>query len=151
MGASPRGPGGSVGRPRGAVPRCPGVGVGAAVPRGPGEGSLGVRRLKFLGGGASGHGASRSRDEGLGEWRLEVWESGSRGTAPRGPGMRGLLMVANAGDCRAVLCRDPTLGDWDMKLPRGSASPLIAEPEFRQIVLTEDDEFLISLNLRCLV
>ncbi|KAM7495770.1 hypothetical protein LguiA_020184 [Lonicera macranthoides] len=94
-----------------------------------------------------------------------------------------LLMVANAGDCRAVLCRKgeaidmskdhrPTyalerrrveelggfiddgylngvlsvtraLGDWDMKLPRGGASPLIAEPEFRQIDLTEEDEFLI--------
>lgn len=94
-----------------------------------------------------------------------------------------LLMVANAGDCRAVLCRKGeaidmsqdhrpsyaaerkrveelggfiddgylngilsvtrALGDWDMKLPSGSASPLIAEPEFRQIVLTEDDEFLI--------
>uniref|UniRef100_M1A2R0 Protein phosphatase-2C n=2 Tax=Solanum TaxID=4107 RepID=M1A2R0_SOLTU len=92
-------------------------------------------------------------------------------------------MVANAGDCRAVLCRNGeaidmsqdhrpnypserrrveelggfiddgylngilsvtrALGDWDMKLPRGSASPLIAEPEFRQIVLTEEDEFLI--------
>ncbi|KMT10019.1 hypothetical protein BVRB_5g122340 [Beta vulgaris subsp. vulgaris] len=94
-----------------------------------------------------------------------------------------LLLVANAGDCRAVLCRKgeaidmsqdhrPTypsekrrveelggyvddgylngvlsvtraLGDWDMKLPKGSASPLIAEPELRQIILTEDDEFLI--------
>ncbi|KAL3531558.1 hypothetical protein ACH5RR_010880 [Cinchona calisaya] len=94
-----------------------------------------------------------------------------------------LLMLANAGDCRAVLCRkgqaidmsqdhrpsyasehrrveEPggliddgylngvlsvtrALRDWDMKLPRGSASPLIAEPEFRQIVLTEDDEFII--------
>ncbi|XP_039048027.1 probable protein phosphatase 2C 49 [Hibiscus syriacus] len=94
-----------------------------------------------------------------------------------------LLMVANAGDCRAVLCRKgeaidmsedhrPTypseqrrveelggfiadgylngvlsvsraLGDWDMKFPKGSSSPLIAEPEFRQMVLTEDDEFLI--------
>ncbi|XAR61458.1 Phosphoprotein phosphatase [Bertholletia excelsa] len=94
-----------------------------------------------------------------------------------------LLMVANAGDCRAVLCRKGeaidmsqdhrpnyaleklrveqvggvvdngylngilsvtrALGDWDMKLPRGSASPLISEPEFRQLVLTEDDEFLI--------
>ncbi|GMN52234.1 hypothetical protein TIFTF001_021377 [Ficus carica] len=94
-----------------------------------------------------------------------------------------LLMVANAGDCRAVLCRkgeaidmsqdhrpihpperrrveelggfiddgylngvlsvSRALGDWDMKLPRGSPSPLIAEPEFRQMVLTEDDEFLI--------
>ncbi|GER55143.1 protein phosphatase 2C family protein [Striga asiatica] len=94
-----------------------------------------------------------------------------------------LLMVANVGDCRAVLCRKGhainmsqdhrpnhlaerqrveelggfiddgylngvlsvtrALGDWDMKLPRGSASPLIAEPEFRQVTLTEDDEFLI--------
>lgn len=94
-----------------------------------------------------------------------------------------LLLVANAGDCRAVLCRKGeavemsqdhrpiytaerrrieesggyvddgylngvlsvtrALGDWDMKLPRGSPSPLIAEPEFRQAVLTEDDEFLI--------
>uniref|UniRef100_A0A7N1A541 protein-serine/threonine phosphatase n=1 Tax=Kalanchoe fedtschenkoi TaxID=63787 RepID=A0A7N1A541_KALFE len=94
-----------------------------------------------------------------------------------------LLMVANAGDCRAVLCRKgeaiemsqdhrPTceserrrveelggfiddgylngivsvtraLGDWDMKFPRGSPSPLIAEPEFRQVTLTEDDEFLV--------
>ncbi|KAF9688203.1 hypothetical protein SADUNF_Sadunf02G0172700 [Salix dunnii] len=94
-----------------------------------------------------------------------------------------LLMVANAGDCRAVLCRkgeaidlsqdhrpiypserrrveelggyiddgylngvlsvSRALGDWDMKLPRGSPSPLIADPEFQQLVLTEDDEFLI--------
>ncbi|URD92581.1 phosphatase 2C [Musa troglodytarum] len=94
-----------------------------------------------------------------------------------------LLLVANAGDCRAVLCRKGeavdmsqdhrpihaaererveqsggfvedgylngvlsvtrALGDWDMKMPRGSPSPLIAEPEFRQAVLTEDDEFLI--------
>ncbi|TXG63240.1 hypothetical protein EZV62_010234 [Acer yangbiense] len=94
-----------------------------------------------------------------------------------------LLMVANAGDCRAVLCRkgeaielsqdhrpiypsekrrveelggyvdgvylngvlsvSRALGDWDMKLPKGSPSPLIAEPEFQQVVLTEDDEFLI--------
>ncbi|XP_057517788.1 probable protein phosphatase 2C 2 [Amaranthus tricolor] len=93
------------------------------------------------------------------------------------------LLVANAGDCRAVLCRKgdaidmsqdhrPTcpserrrveelgayvddgylngvlslsraLGDWDMKLPKGSASPLIAEPELKQMMLTEDDEFLI--------
>lgn len=93
------------------------------------------------------------------------------------------LLVANAGDCRAVLCRKGeavelsqdhrpicaaerrrieesggyvddgylngvlsvtrALGDWDMKLPRGSLSPLIAEPEFRQAVLTEEDEFLI--------
>ncbi|KAJ6794159.1 putative protein phosphatase 2C 47 [Iris pallida] len=94
-----------------------------------------------------------------------------------------LLLVANAGDCRAVLCRkgeavemsqdhrpiydaerqrvessggyiddgylngvlsvSRALGDWDVKLPRGSPSPLIAEPEFRQTLLTEDDEFLI--------
>ncbi|CDY37787.1 BnaC04g00380D [Brassica napus] len=93
------------------------------------------------------------------------------------------LMVANAGDCRAVLCRNGeaidmsqdhrpiylpersrvescggfvddgylngilsvtrALGDWDMKLPRGSRSPLIAEPEIKQIRLTEEDEFLI--------
>lgn len=92
-------------------------------------------------------------------------------------------MVANAGDCRAVLCRkgqaidmsqdhrpiypserkrveelggyvddgylngvlsvSRALGDWDMKFPRGSASPLIAEPEFRRMDLTEEDEFLI--------
>ncbi|GMH28014.1 hypothetical protein Nepgr_029857 [Nepenthes gracilis] len=94
-----------------------------------------------------------------------------------------LLMVANAGDCRAVLCRkgeaidmskdhrpiyplerrrveelggyvddgylngvlslSRALGDWDMKLPKGSSSPLIADPEFQQIILTEDDEFLV--------
>ncbi|XP_057963588.1 probable protein phosphatase 2C 49 [Malania oleifera] len=96
-----------------------------------------------------------------------------------------LLMVANAGDCRAVLCRKGeavdmsqdhrpiypserkrveelggyiddgylngvlsvtrALGDWDMKVPQGSAStsPLIAEPEFEQVFLTEEDEFLI--------
>lgn len=94
-----------------------------------------------------------------------------------------ILLVANAGDCRAVLCRkgealemsqdhrpiyavecrrveesggyiddgylngvlsvSRALGDWDMKLPRGSPSPLIAEPEFRQVFLTQDDEFLI--------
>lgn len=92
-------------------------------------------------------------------------------------------MVANAGDCRAVLCRkgeaidmsqdhrpiypserkrveelggyvddgylngvlsvSRALGDWDMKFPRGSASPLIAAPEFRRMELTEEDEFLI--------
>lgn len=93
------------------------------------------------------------------------------------------LLVANAGDCRAVLCRKGeaidmsqdhrpshaserkrveelggfiddgylngvlsvtrALGDWDLKLSRGNPSPLIAEPDVRQIVLTEDDEFLI--------
>jgi len=92
------------------------------------------------------------------------------------------LMVANAGDCRAVLCRkgeaidmsedhrpiypserrrveelggyinddgylndvlsvSRALGDWDMKFP--APSPLIAEPEFQQMFLTDDDEFLI--------
>ncbi|KAG5627759.1 hypothetical protein H5410_012977 [Solanum commersonii] len=55
--------------------------------------------------------------------------------APRGPEGKGLG------------ARDPTLGDWDMKLPRGSASPLIEELEFRQIVLTENDEFLISFEM----
>nr|XP_043619304.1 probable protein phosphatase 2C 49 isoform X2 [Erigeron canadensis] len=94
-----------------------------------------------------------------------------------------LLVVANAGDCRAVLCRKgeaidmsndhrpthPTerrrieelggfvddgylngvlsvtraLGDWDMKLALGTASSLIADPEIQQMILTEDDEFLI--------
>lgn len=94
-----------------------------------------------------------------------------------------LLMVANAGDCRAVLCRrgeaidmsqdhkpihpseqrrveelgafvedgylngvlsvTRALGDWDVKFSQGSPSPLISEPEFRQALLTEDDEFLI--------
>lgn len=92
------------------------------------------------------------------------------------------LLVANAGDCRAVLCRNgvavdmsqdhkPTylperrrveqlgghiddgylndlsvtraLGDWYLKLPLGSSSPLIAEPDVQQVMLTEDDEFLI--------
>ncbi|KAF8080904.1 hypothetical protein N665_0915s0004 [Sinapis alba] len=96
-----------------------------------------------------------------------------------------LLTVANAGDCRAVLCRKGraiqmshdhrpinalerkrveecggviedgylngelsvtrALGDWDMKrTPHGSSkSPLISEPEIKQITLTEDDEFLV--------
>jgi protein phosphatase 2C family protein 2/3 len=93
------------------------------------------------------------------------------------------LLVANTGDCRAVLCRKGVavemsqdhkpsyqperkrveelggyfedgylngylsvtraLGDWDFKLPLGSSSPLIADPDVRQAVLTEDDEFLI--------
>lgn len=93
------------------------------------------------------------------------------------------LLIANAGDCRAVLCRKgvalnmsqdhrPTylperrrveelggyfddgylnghlsvtraLGDWDLKFPLGSSSPLIAEPDVQQVLLTEDDEFLI--------
>ncbi|XAR56950.1 Phosphoprotein phosphatase [Bertholletia excelsa] len=93
------------------------------------------------------------------------------------------LMVANAGDCRAVLCRKGVavqmsqdhkpsysperkriedlggyieygylngdlavtraLGDWYLKFLSGSASPLTAEPEIQQTMLTEDDEFLI--------
>ncbi|RYQ89463.1 hypothetical protein Ahy_B09g096092 isoform C [Arachis hypogaea] len=47
------------------------------------------------------------------------------------------------GYLNGVLSVTRALGDWDMKLPKGSSSPLIAEPEFRQMVLTEDDEFLI--------
>ncbi|EYU45471.1 hypothetical protein MIMGU_mgv1a008875mg [Erythranthe guttata] len=35
------------------------------------------------------------------------------------------------------------LGDWYMKLPFGSASPLTAEPEFQWTLLTDEDEFLI--------
>ncbi|CAN8321238.1 unnamed protein product [Cochlearia groenlandica] len=94
------------------------------------------------------------------------------------------LMVANAGDCRAVLCRrgvavdmsfdhrstyEPerrrieglggyfedgylngvlavtrAIGDWELKHPLTStSSPLISDPEIQQMVLTEDDEFLI--------
>nr|XP_043616458.1 probable protein phosphatase 2C 27 isoform X1 [Erigeron canadensis] len=94
-----------------------------------------------------------------------------------------MIVVANAGDCRAVLgkrgraielskdhkpnCPSErlrieqlggaiydgylngqlsvarALGDWHMKGPKGSTSPLSAEPELQQILLTEDDEFLI--------
>uniref|UniRef100_A0A6M2EMQ2 protein-serine/threonine phosphatase n=1 Tax=Populus davidiana TaxID=266767 RepID=A0A6M2EMQ2_9ROSI len=103
------------------------------------------------------------------------------------------LVVANAGDCRAVLCRKGVavdvsqdhkpsylperrrveelggrvegeyligvegeylngveglsvtraLGDWGFKLPFGSTSPLTAEPEVQQFMLTEAYEFLI--------
>ncbi|KAF7136042.1 hypothetical protein RHSIM_Rhsim08G0157800 [Rhododendron simsii] len=96
------------------------------------------------------------------------------------------LLVANAGDCRAVPCRNgdavlisqdhrPTylperrrveelggiiefgclngelavtraLGDWNMKRSSGSASPLIAESNVHQILLTEDDEFFIMAS-----
>nr|GMD10955.1 probable protein phosphatase 2C 27 isoform X2 [Ipomoea batatas] len=35
------------------------------------------------------------------------------------------------------------LGDWHMKAPKGSACPLSAEPELQDIMLTDDDEFLI--------
>ncbi|XP_020254364.1 probable protein phosphatase 2C 47 [Asparagus officinalis] len=98
-----------------------------------------------------------------------------------------VLLVANVGDCRAVLCHGGkvinmshdhrgsvhaaerlrvekpggyiddwylngvqsvtrALGNWDMKIPTsatGLPSPLITEPEFRQALITEDDEFLI--------
>uniref|UniRef100_A0A0R0K895 protein-serine/threonine phosphatase n=1 Tax=Glycine max TaxID=3847 RepID=A0A0R0K895_SOYBN len=76
------------------------------------------------------------------------------------------MIVANAGDCRAVLGRQRlrieklggvvydgylngqlsvsrALGDWHMKGHKGSAYPLSAEPELQEINLTEDDEFLI--------
>ncbi|RVX16085.1 putative protein phosphatase 2C 27 [Vitis vinifera] len=93
------------------------------------------------------------------------------------------MLIANAGDCRAVLgkrgralelSRDHkpncpserlrieklggvvydgylngqlsvarALGDWHMKVPKGSACPLSAEPELQETLLTEDDEFLI--------
>lgn len=35
------------------------------------------------------------------------------------------------------------LGDWHMKGPKGTAGPLSCEPELEQVVLTEEDEFLI--------
>lgn len=47
------------------------------------------------------------------------------------------------GYLNGVLSVTRALGDWDMKLPEGSQSPLIAEPEIQRITLTEDDEFLI--------
>jgi protein phosphatase 2C family protein 2/3 len=47
------------------------------------------------------------------------------------------------GYLNGVLSVTRALGDWDMKLPHGSPSPLIAEPEIRWATLTEDDEFLI--------
>ncbi|XP_031130599.1 probable protein phosphatase 2C 27 [Ipomoea triloba] len=89
------------------------------------------------------------------------------------------LVIANAGDCHAVLgkrgrAKDHkpdskserhrieklgdviyngylngqlsvarALGDWHMKAPKGSACPLSAEPELQEIILTDDDEFLI--------
>ncbi|OWM70566.1 hypothetical protein CDL15_Pgr014239 [Punica granatum] len=93
------------------------------------------------------------------------------------------IVVANLGDCRAVLgkrgraielskdhkpnCTSErlrierfggvvydgylngqlsvarALGDWHMKGSKGSACPLIAEPELQELSLTEDDEFLV--------
>lgn len=35
------------------------------------------------------------------------------------------------------------LGDWHLKGPKGSKCPLSAEPELEEVVLTEEDEFLI--------
>uniref|UniRef100_A0A0D6R2E2 protein-serine/threonine phosphatase n=1 Tax=Araucaria cunninghamii TaxID=56994 RepID=A0A0D6R2E2_ARACU len=35
------------------------------------------------------------------------------------------------------------LGDWHMKGPKGSKCPLSAEPEVKEVELTEEDEFLI--------
>ncbi|XP_030461397.1 probable protein phosphatase 2C 27 [Syzygium oleosum] len=93
------------------------------------------------------------------------------------------MLIANAGDCRAVLGKrgkaielskdhkpDSTserlrikklggvvydgylngdlsvaraIGDWHMKGPEGSSCPLTAEPELQEMVLCEEDEFLI--------
>lgn len=93
------------------------------------------------------------------------------------------MVVANAGDCRAVLGKrgravdlskdhkpnclyerarieklggaiyngylngqlsvSRAIGDWHMKGAKGSACPLSAEPELREIILDEEDEFLI--------
>ncbi|KAF6154324.1 hypothetical protein GIB67_026780 [Kingdonia uniflora] len=93
------------------------------------------------------------------------------------------MLIANAGDCRAVLgkrgraielsidhkpnCLSEklrieklggiiydgylngqlsvarALGDWHMKGPKGSTCPLSAEPELKETILTEEDEFLI--------
>lgn len=93
------------------------------------------------------------------------------------------MIIANAGDCRAVLGRRGraiemskdhkpnctserqrieklggviydgylngqlsvarALGDWHMKGAKGSACPLSAEPELKEMHLTEEDEFLI--------
>ncbi|KAL4560161.1 hypothetical protein LXL04_032310 [Taraxacum kok-saghyz] len=93
------------------------------------------------------------------------------------------IVIANAGDCRAVISRNGiaipmskdhrescveerkrveelggyfedgylngelavtrALGDWYMKSPAGSESPLIAKPEVSQSVLSEEDEFMI--------
>ncbi|GAA0149591.1 protein phosphatase [Lithospermum erythrorhizon] len=35
------------------------------------------------------------------------------------------------------------LGDWHMKGPKGSLYPLSSEPELEELILTEEDEFLI--------
>ncbi|GAB4828448.1 hypothetical protein Ancab_035445 [Ancistrocladus abbreviatus] len=70
------------------------------------------------------------------------------------------MLVANAGDCRAVLGRrgraielskdhKPNCESEKTRIerlgggPKGSACPLSAEPELQETVLNEDDEFLI--------
>ncbi|XP_048336605.1 probable protein phosphatase 2C 27 isoform X2 [Ziziphus jujuba] len=93
------------------------------------------------------------------------------------------MVIANAGDCRAVLGKRGravelskdhkpnciseklrieklggavydgylngqlsvarALGDWHMKGPKGSSCPLSAEPELEEMILGEEDEFLI--------
>ncbi|KAL6011968.1 hypothetical protein ACLOJK_002435 [Asimina triloba] len=93
------------------------------------------------------------------------------------------MVIANAGDCRAVLGKRGraielsidhkpnssserlrieklggiiydgylngqlsvarALGDWHMKGPKGSACPLSAEPELKEAIISEEDEFLI--------
>lgn len=97
--------------------------------------------------------------------------------------LRRTVLIANAGDCRAVLGKrgravelskdhkpncpserlrieklggvvydgylngqlsvSRALGDWHMKGPKGSACPLIPEPELTETLLTEEDEFMI--------
>ena len=94
-----------------------------------------------------------------------------------------MMLIANAGDCRAVLGKRGraielsidhkpdysserqrieklggvvydgylngqlsvarALGDWHMKCPEGSSCPLSAEPELQEMLLSEEDEFLI--------
>jgi protein phosphatase 2C family protein 2/3 len=93
------------------------------------------------------------------------------------------MLIANAGDCRAVLGKQGkaielskdhkpdssserlrieklggvvydgylngqlsvarALGDWHMKRSKGSSCPLSGEPELTEMVLSEEDEFLI--------
>ncbi|KAL2531203.1 putative protein phosphatase 2C 47 [Abeliophyllum distichum] len=52
------------------------------------------------------------------------------------------MIIANAGDSRAVLVTC-ALGDCHMKGSKGSNRPSSSEPELEEVVLTEEDEFLI--------